>query len=148
MCPLNTKKLARNRLYDIEKEYAEEGKAPGALSSMDFLQWLKQADAGELTRLRKKNIQQQVINRFITTAPKIRPVGKDDENFEAFVPEEPRNVNKEIVSETLARIYIEQQHYARAREVYEKLILLYPEKNNYFAALLKELKKTEQANRK
>jgi len=115
---------------------------------MDFLQWLRQADAGELLRLKKKSVQQQVIDRFITTAPKIKPVGKDDEEFRPLADDDARTVNQEIVSETLARIYMEQQHYARAREVYQKLILLYPEKSNYFATLLKDCKKQEQANRK
>lgn len=44
-------------------------------------------------------------------------------------------------TETLARIYAEQELYDRANEVYEKLILLYPEKNAYFAALIKDIKK-------
>ncbi|MGQ3014975.1 MAG: hypothetical protein ACT6QS_14795 [Flavobacteriales bacterium] len=141
--------MARNRIYDIEREYSE-GDAAGEpqASAMNFLEWLRQADAGELQRLRKKNVQQQVINRFITTAPKIKPVGKEDEVFVPLVQDDSRAVNQEIVSETLARIYMEQQHYARAKEVYEKLILLYPEKSNYFAALLKDCKKQEQANRK
>lgn len=141
--------MARNRIYDIEKEYSEEAAAGEPQSaSMDFLQWLRQADAGELLRLKKKSVQQQVIDRFITTAPKIKPVGKDDEEFRPLADDDARTVNQEIVSETLARIYMEQQHYARAREVYQKLILLYPEKSNYFATLLKDCKKQEQANRK
>ncbi|AGY52708.1 hypothetical protein BRDCF_p81 [Bacteroidales bacterium CF] len=43
-------------------------------------------------------------------------------------------------TETLAKIYSEQGFYKRAIEVYAKLILLYPEKNSYFATLVQELK--------
>jgi hypothetical protein len=43
-------------------------------------------------------------------------------------------------TETLARIYGEQGFYKRALEVYAKLILIYPEKSTYFAALVQELK--------
>ncbi len=43
-------------------------------------------------------------------------------------------------TETLARIYSEQGFYKRAIDVYAKLILLYPEKSAYFAALAQELK--------
>lgn len=43
-------------------------------------------------------------------------------------------------TETLAKIYSEQGFYKRAIEVYAKLILLYPEKSSYFAALVKDLK--------
>lgn len=44
-------------------------------------------------------------------------------------------------TETLAGIYAEQELYDRANEIYEKLILLYPEKSAYFAALKDKLKK-------
>ena len=44
-------------------------------------------------------------------------------------------------TETLARIYADQELYDRANEVYEKLILLYPEKSTYFAALKNDIKK-------
>lgn len=44
-------------------------------------------------------------------------------------------------TETLARIYAEQGLYSRAHDIYEKLILLYPEKSAYFATLKNEIKK-------
>lgn len=47
-------------------------------------------------------------------------------------------------TETLARIYSDQQLYDKAIEVYEKLILLYPEKNTYFASLIEEAKNSKQ----
>lgn len=49
--------------------------------------------------------------------------------------------DERFYTETLAKIYTQQGFYDRAIEVYEKLILLYPEKNTYFAALIEELKK-------
>ncbi|MCF0165927.1 MAG: hypothetical protein HUJ89_01945 [Bacteroidales bacterium] len=44
-------------------------------------------------------------------------------------------------TETLAKIYADQGLNQKALEVYSKLILLYPEKNTYFAALIQEIKK-------
>lgn len=82
-----------------------------------------------------------------------------------FMPEELKNVQNQDISllsvshetpsagdgseftdetyytETLARIYADQELYDRANEVYEKLILLYPEKSAYFAALKNDIKK-------
>ena len=45
----------------------------------------------------------------------------------------------DLYTETLAQIYAEQGYYEQAKEIYSKLILAYPEKNVYFAALIQKL---------
>ena len=51
----------------------------------------------------------------------------------------------EVCTETLAGIYYSQGFYRRAIDIYKKLILFYPEKNTYFAALIERCKeKTKQ----
>ena len=45
----------------------------------------------------------------------------------------------DLFTETLAQIYAEQGYYEHAKEIYSKLILAYPEKNTYFAALIDKL---------
>ena len=45
----------------------------------------------------------------------------------------------DIYTETLAQIYAEQGYFEQAKEIYSKLILAYPEKNAYFAALIQKI---------
>ena len=54
------------------------------------------------------------------------------------------DADRTMVSETLAEIYTAQELYQRSIEIYEKLILLNPEKSAYFAALIETVKEKTQ----
>jgi hypothetical protein len=49
--------------------------------------------------------------------------------------------NKDLVSETLAKLYVRQGHYEKALIMYQRLSLAIPEKSHYFAAEIDKLKK-------
>ncbi len=49
--------------------------------------------------------------------------------------------DQELVSETLAEIYISQGLLDQAREVYAKLSLIFPEKSAYFASRIEQIGK-------
>ena len=51
------------------------------------------------------------------------------------------SVDREFVTETLAKIYEKQGLYKESIMAYEKLSLKYPEKNVYFASRIEEIKK-------
>ena len=44
-----------------------------------------------------------------------------------------------VYTETLAQIYLEQAYPEQAKRIYSKLLLAYPEKNTYFAALIAKI---------
>ena len=54
------------------------------------------------------------------------------------------NGDSTFCTETLAKIYTEQEFYQRAIDIYEKLILLYPKKSAYFATLIEQVKNIKQ----
>ena len=63
-------------------------------------------------------------------------------------PSRPEAENDDILrsfcTETLAQIYADQGYYKQAKNIYSRLVLLYPEKNAYFAALIEKLEELER----
>jgi len=59
-------------------------------------------------------------------------------------PEEKTDLHFDLYTETLARIYLEQGYPEQAKSIYSKLILAYPEKNAYFAALIQKIDELNQ----
>ena len=52
--------------------------------------------------------------------------------------------NDDLVTETLAEIHIQQGNYPKAIEIYQKLILLNPEKKLLFASRIEFIKQKTQ----
>ncbi len=80
-----------------------------------------------------------VIDSFLNKNPTItRPKA---EFFKAEVAaRKSLELDNEIVTETLAKIYERQGYYTQAIQAYEKLSLKFPHKSTYFADLIKEIK--------
>lgn len=80
-----------------------------------------------------------LINNFLSTQPKIIPsVTHKRQNVD--LSQEREKSEEDILSETLASIYIKQGHKSKAILIFEKLRLKYPEKNAYFARRIRDLK--------
>lgn len=82
----------------------------------------------------------EVINAFLRSDPQISPPPLDKINTENKARKSAEDQN-DLVSETLAAIYIEQMLYRKAIDTYEKLSLKFPEKSRYFADLIRSLEK-------
>ena len=83
-----------------------------------------------------------LIDKFIEANPKIAPTKNDTSsqvNLGRNQPESPG-----LMTETLARVYLEQKKYTKAIQAYEILILKYPEKSVFFADRILEIKNLQQ----
>lgn len=81
-----------------------------------------------------------IIDSFIKNDPQIRVPKAEQINNENKAKKSAED-NYDLVSETLAAIYIEQTLYHKAIDTYEKLSLKFPEKSGYFADLIQSLEK-------
>lgn len=94
----------------------------------------------------KKLSNIDLIDKFITTKPKIKPV-KKTVSLKNLTQEKSFN-SDELMTETLAKVYLEQKNYRKAIQAYRILSLKYPEKNSFFADRISDIEKIEINNTK
>ncbi|MDR3127425.1 MAG: hypothetical protein LBU08_03030 [Tannerellaceae bacterium] len=82
------------------------------------------SDTGRTERFRKKISQPLPTD----TPPPLPPL-----------PALPLPQDDDFLTETLAQVFIQQGNYPRALEIFNKLRLKYPEKEDYFAARIRSL---------
>jgi hypothetical protein len=120
---------------------------------LSFTEWLKlKSNPQQSDTIEKPSIEEEIpapktlkrsdidalLNKFIKEEPSIsRPV----KSFYSPVENAKKSIQKSenLVSETLAKIYVIQKNYSQAIHAYEKLILLYPEKKTFFASQIEKI---------
>ena len=133
------------------EEKLEIGK-PIAFSTSEkhsFQEWLQLSRLHPIERKEtaieeaERNKKTALIDKFIENNPKIPPINKDA----TAVFSEPVIEDKSyLMTETLAKVYLEQKKYSRAIQAYEILILKYPEKSIFFADRISDIKNLQQNN--
>ncbi|MCF8320719.1 MAG: hypothetical protein K9I35_05885 [Flavobacterium sp.] len=93
----------------------------------------------------EKQKKLSLIDKFIEANPKIPPIKKDSET--TFKLEQSSENSPYLMTETLARVYLEQHKYDKAIQAYEILILKYPEKSSFFANRISDIKILQQNNK-
>jgi len=103
-----------------------------------------ETNANEILLDEEKKKKAELIDKFIETSPKIVPVKQSSSsttNFDLNTED-----NSYLMTETLARVYLEQKKYQKAIQAYEILILKYPEKSSFFADHISEIKILQNNN--
>jgi tetratricopeptide (TPR) repeat protein len=118
-----------------------------------FQEWLKLSRIQPIDRANEKNTapknegkkkKNALIDKFIENSPKISPVRH------GIAPtiriDTNRDDHSSLMTETLAKVYLEQKKYQKAIQAYEILILKYPEKSSFFADRITNIKILQQNN--
>ena len=100
-----------------------------------FAEWLALTKAKKIDR--KQQSSENLIDKFIEQEPRISKLKREEFFSPVQSAEQSLIENDEIVTETLARVYLEQEHFDKAISAYEKLSLKYPQKNSFFANQIK-----------
>lgn len=99
-------------------------------------------EESQVRKIEKIEEKFNLIDRFIELNPKIKPVDKNTINMDLTL--EGSTENESLMTETLAKVYLEQKKYENAIKAYRILILKYPEKSGFFADRIKAIKNLQK----
>jgi hypothetical protein len=94
----------------------------------------------ERSEIPEKQKQADLIDKFILSNPRIEPRKEKSDLPLEDLSDQFTEEKGGFITETLARIYINQGYYSKAIEIYEKLSLKFPEKSGYFATQIERIK--------
>ena len=84
-----------------------------------------------------------LIDKFLQANPKIE-VNKDHDTPSNIEIVEKKDIGRQFMTETLAKVYLEQGKYAEAIQAYQILMLKNPAKSAYFAEQIAMIRKLQQ----
>ena len=115
-----------------------------------FSEWLKLSTAKPVQRKEEpgeppehQSRKQELINDFIAKNPRITP---SKASKKINLAEEHLTAPEALMTETLARVYLEQKNYKKAIQAFRILILKNPEKSGFFADQIRAIEKLQENN--
>lgn len=110
----------------------------------DWLDYVSQLQNEAEQQQQHKKSSRDLIDSFLKDGDeRILPVnrGRMTSSAEAKRIEEESTKDNDVLTETLASIYVKQKKYDKAITIYKKLSLKNPEKSCYFASRISEIEK-------
>ncbi|MCF6307568.1 MAG: hypothetical protein L3J09_06410 [Flavobacteriaceae bacterium] len=129
--------LQTNEPLDFKKEDAHS-----------FSEWLQLTSAKPIVRKEKASVASKkqekfnLIDRFIQDKPKLIPTKIPSEAIKIKnLANQHIQAPEANMTETLAKVYLQQKNYKKAIVAYKILILKYPEKSGFFADRIRAIHK-------
>ena len=112
---------------------------PKVAVAEDLIASIKKKEKKAVLDARKKE-QNDLIKAFNKKSIQIAAIKENQDSANlADLSKSSTTFNDKIVSEPFAKLLVKQNNKQQAIEIYRKLILKFPDKSAYFAALIKEL---------
>ncbi len=143
--PSTKEKHTANNVLEIGKPIEFKSAEPHS-----FNEWMQLVSKKPIVRESQKTVSNNtegdkktttkfdLIDKFIQSNPKIKPANKQAENID--IPIKNSLENESLMTETLAKVYLEQKKYDNAIKAYRILSLKYPEKSSFFANRINAIK--------
>ena len=127
------------RKWIYEKEANKINKKVDKIEKYSFLDWFDVINESE------SNLDYKIdlIDKFIKNSPKIN-IKKEYKPDLEIIPES--KIKDDLITETLAKIYIDQKKYNKAIKAYNILSLKYPKKSSFFADQTERIKNLKKNN--
>ena len=123
--------ILRNWLYSDE---IKDNQGKIKTEKYSFLDWFDVIN-DDMPKVDEKF---DLIDEFIKNSPKIK-INNDYEVKSSFKTDQ--KIKDELITETLAKIYVKQEKFNKAIKAYEILSLKYPKKSSFFADQINDIKK-------
>ena len=151
---IENEKVVDQNSHDLNLEQEDESSDNPPSKKIAFSSWLKANKSTIEEKVENTTVKEEskktedIVNTFLTNQPTITKPVKNEENTNKPKKEfySPIKIRKQSldestlpVSETLAKIFAAQGNFPKSIYVYNKLMLIYPEKKILFAEKIEEL---------
>jgi hypothetical protein len=116
----------------------EEDETEQELAAEELMEFIEDSEPATEVAPAKLS-SQDLIDRFIKSSPTLERMTLTETQPVRDLSETGAEEKGSFITETLAKIYINQGYYSRAINIYEKLSLQYPEKSAYFAGRIEKI---------
>ena len=133
----HNRSILRNWIY--EKEENKTDQKFDKIEKYSFLDWFDVINESESNL----DFKIDLIDKFIKNSPKINIKTEYKPDLEIVTESK---IKDDLITETLAKIYIDQKKYNKAIKAYNILSLKYPKKSSFFADQIERIKNLKKNN--